>query len=114
MWILTKDKRQAFDVSKMYSFFVSDANGFRAAVRCGFDSGQKAMTLGEYATTETAEAVLVELMNVMARNAMCGTVGNVIFMPNDGEASAILQRHLVGRAKERAANGKKPVRRGGS
>lgn len=115
VWIATKNRTEAFDSSKMYSLFVVNGNGcVEAAVRCAFDNGQKAMTLGTYTTTDAAEAVLMELLDAIARVSTCGEAVGVIYMPDDRRASELRDKRLTWITKERAANGKKPVRRGGS
>lgn len=104
MWIITRNCTEAFDTAKMYSLFVVDEG--KPAVRCGLD-GQKPMTLGSYATGEQCRAVLKNLLKLMELGK------TVAQMPDDAEAARLAEAENV-RPKDRAADGKKTVRRGGS
>lgn len=110
MWILTKDGKGAFDTSKMTSIYVSESSAYsETAVRCGFSAAQKDMTLGSYATVEQARAVLREILRIMPTAGQNGA----FIMPTGTKAAALAQA-MNAQPKERAADGKKPVRRGGS
>lgn len=107
MWILTKNGMYAFDTAKMTSIFVAVCNGGQPpAVRCGLD-GQKAMTLGAYSTEDQCRAVMNHLLKLMELGKTS------IRMPDDAEAARLTEDENM-RPKERAADGKKTVRRGGS
>lgn len=104
MWILTKSGSEAFDTAKMYSLFVVEEG--KPAVRCGLD-GQKPMTLGSCSTGEQCRAVLKNLVKLMELGKAATQ------MPDDAEAARLAEAENI-QPKERAANGKKTVRRGGS
>ena len=107
MWILSKNREYAFDTSKMFSLFVAGGSGGQSpAVRCGIDA-QKAMTLGAYDTADQCRAVLKVLLQGVELDK------TVFRMPGDEEAARLAEAEHM-RPKERAADGKKTVRRGGS
>lgn len=107
MWVLSKNRAYAFDTSKMFSVFVAGGTGGQSpAVRCGIDA-QKAMTLGAYNTDEQCRAVLKVLLQGIELDK------TVFRMPDDEEAARLAEAENK-RPKERAADGKKTVRRGGS
>lgn len=101
MWILHKDKQCAVNTDHVDCIYV-----VTTGVRARFASHNKDLTLGEYESGQMARAVLESVYGAMSR-------GVDYKMPDDEHAKAALSAvNLAG--KQRAADGKKTVRRGGS
>lgn len=104
MWIVSKDKKYIFNAERITSFYVTFSG--TNVIRCAFDNvSSKPMTLGEYLSAYSAEAIMAQIAAAICRNE------SVYYMPDD-DAAEQMTRIMEQRA--RASNGKKTVRRGGS
>ena len=103
MWILSKAGEALYNMDKVVNFYTVEGTK-DSAVRARFSDGQKDLTLGNYNTTTEAETAISYIYNCI-RQAY-----PAIQMPSDEK----LQTLKPYEPKERSANGKKTVRRGGS
>lgn len=101
MWILSKDKRCMVNSDTVDSIYI-----VTTGIRVRFARANKDLTIGEYENSQIARFVLSSLHDAMR-------LGKGFKMPDDEYAKALFS--VVNTTeKERAANGKKTVRRGGS
>ena len=101
MWILSKDKRCMVNSDTVDSIYT-----VTTGIRVRFARANKDLTIGEYESSHTAKHVLEALHDALR-------LGRDFKMPDDRQAEALFSVADT-TEKQRAANGKKTVRRGGS
>lgn len=101
MWILSKDKQCMINSDTADSIYT-----VTTGIRVRFTRTNKDLTIGEYESSQIARLVLESLHNAMR-------LGKGFKMPDDRHAETLCSV-VNATEKERAANGKKTVRRGGS
>lgn len=102
MWILSKDKRSLYNSDSIDNLYCVSTG-----VRARFAGAGKDLTLGEYDSSESANQALCLVFKAF----YAGT--SAYQMPDDERVrAAMIADNPAG--KERAADGKKPIRRGGS
>lgn len=104
MWVLSRDGKGLFNLDTVEDIYVVGAGG-DMAVRAGFRSTSKDLTLGNYDTEIEAKMAMRHLYGALNRGE------HSTEMPDKDRIEQLLRPY---EAKERAANGKKTVRRGGS
>lgn len=102
MWILSKDKQCIVNADTIDSFYT-----VQTGVRARFARANKDLTIGEYDSKQYATQALCMIHKSLSLRA------DVFKMPDDETARAdFVATHAE--TKDRSANGKKTVRRGGS
>lgn len=101
MWILSKDKQCMVNSDTVESIYT-----VTTGVRVRFTSPNKDLTIGEYGSIQIAKRVLEALHEALR-------LGRDYKMPDDEHAETLFSV-VDTTEKQRAANGKKTVRRGGS
>ena len=102
MWVISKDKKCVVNSDAIDSFY-----SVTTAVRARFARANKDLTLGEYPSSELAIQALCMVHRALATRA------DAVEMPNNERVQAAYIQACPN-VKDRAADGKKTVRRGGS
>lgn len=106
MWILSKHGNELYNLDEIMNLYIADSVGFQdAAVRASFRHRSKDLTLGQYPSFEMAREAIRMMCLMISRGI------EVLEMPSDERVEISMRDRGT---KERSANGKKTVRRGGS
>lgn len=103
MWILSKDGKALFNTDSIEDIYIPASGD--AAVRASFSSTSKDLTLAKYDTEIETKMAMRHIYGALKRGELATE------MPDKSRIEELLRPY---EAKERAANGKKTVRRGGS
>lgn len=104
LYILSQDGTSAINLSQFEYVYIGEDNRIKAV------NGQKMIRLGDYASRAGAKAALGSMLYYASRNPGAGWYQ--MMRSSDAEDHVICDRDPA--PNKFAANGKKPVRRGGS
>lgn len=104
LYVLSQDGTSAINLSQFEYVYIGEDNRIKAV------NGQKMIRLGDYASRDGAKAALGSMLYYASRNPGAGWYQ--MMRSSDAENHVIRDRDPA--TNKFAANGKKPVRRGGS
>ena len=104
LYVLSQDGTSAINLSQFEYVYIGEDNRTKAV------NGQKMIRLGDYASRDGAKAALGSMLYYASRNPGAGWYQ--MMRSSDAENHVIRDRDPA--PNKFAANGKKPVRRGGS
>lgn len=104
LYVLSQDGTSAINLSQFEYVYIGEDNRIKAV------NGQKMIRLGDYASRDGAKAALGSMLYYASRNPGAGWYQ--MMRSSDAENHVIRDRDPA--PNKFSANGKKPVRRGGS
>lgn len=104
LYVLSQDGTSAINLSQFEYVYIGEDNRIKAV------NGQKMIRLGDYASRDGAKAALGSMLYYASRNPGAGWYQ--MMRSSDAESHVIRDRDPA--PNKFSANGKKPVRRGGS
>ena len=104
LYVLSQDGTSAINLGQFEYVYIGEDNRIKAV------NGQKMIRLGDYASRAGAKAALCSMLYYASRNPGAGWYK--MMRSSDAEDHVICDRAPA--PNKFAANGKKPVRRGGS
>lgn len=104
LYVLSQDGTSAINLSQFEYVYIGEDNRIKAV------NGQKMIRLGDYSSRDGAKYALAMMLYYAGRNPGAGWYQ--MMSRDDAEERVILDRDPA--PNKFAANGKKPVRRGGS
>ena len=104
LYVLSQDGTSAINLSQFEYVYIGEDNRIKAV------NGQKMIRLGDYTSRDGAKAALGSMLYYASRNPGAGWYQ--MMRSSDAEDHVIRNRDPA--PNQFAANGKKPVRRGGS